>query len=398
MKNISRLKGVSSNVFIFGLVSLLTDVSSDMIYPLLPVFLVQTLGASQGFVGLVEGIAESTAAFFTLFSGKVADRTRDRSRLIFFGYSLSSLSRPLIALAQNPMTVLFVRFFDRIGKGIRTSPRDALIADSVQSGSRGAAYGLHRSMDHIGAVLGPLIASILLATVVKEVRTIFWLATIPALLSVLLIIWKVREVLPKDRLLSSSKGLRFSAPDTRLRYYLVILFIFILSCSSDAFLLLRARELGVDVVLLPLIWMIFNLVKAFTTLPGGILADKIGKRRTILLGWIIYILVYAGFAFAKTPAHAWILFASYGLFYGLTEGSERAFLADLAPERDKGLAFGWFYLITGLAALPASLLFGWIWQVAGSPAAFLVSASISSVATFLMVFFIWRYPAIKPSV
>jgi MFS family permease len=366
-----------------------------MIYPLLPVFLVQTLGASQVFVGLVEGIAESTASFFTLFSGKISDRTPDRSRLIFFGYSLSSFSKPLIAIAQNPATVLFVRFFDRVGKGIRTSPRDALIADSVQSGYRGAAYRLHRTMDHTGAVLGPLIASVLLATVVTEMRVIFWLATIPAFLSVFLILWKVREVLPKDRVFSSAKGFRLPAPDARLRSYLVILFIFILSCSSDAFLLLRAKELGVSVVMLPLIWMVFNLVKALTTLPGGLLADKIGRRRVILLGWMIYILVYLGFALAKTPDHAWVLFACYGLFYGLTEGSERAFLADLAPHHDKGLTFGWFYLITGLGAFPASIFFGWIWQTRGSQTAFLISAAISSVAAFLMLVFIRRYPSIK---
>ena len=389
-----RLKGVPPSVFIFGAVSFLTDMSSDMIYPLLPAFLVQTLGASLGFVGLIEGFAESIAAIFTLLSGMTADRTRDRSRLVLLGYSFSSFSKPFVALAQNPWTVFFVRFFDRMGKGIRTSPRDALIADSVESAHRGAAYGVQRSMDHAGAVAGPLLATLLLATVVTDLRTIFWLAAIPALLSVLLIVWKVREVLP-ERALSSEPRFRLRPPTGRLRLYLVILFIFILSCSSDVFLLLRARELGVEAMLLPILWMLFNLVKSTTALPFGILSDKLGRRRVILLGWVIYILVYVGFGLAKTQAHAWMLFTAYGLFYGLTEGSERALLADLAPQQEKGQAFGWYYLVIGLGALPASLLFGWVWQTAGSNTAFLMSACISGVAATLMLFFLLRYPSLR---
>ena len=388
-----KLKGIPASVVVFGFVSFLTDVSSDMIYPLLPVFLIQTLGAQQSFVGLIEGFAESTAALFTLFSGMLADRARDRSRLVLFGYSLSSLSRPFVAAAQTPWMIFFIRFADRMGKGIRTSPRDALIADSVEAGVRGKAYGLQRSMDHAGAVTGPLLASLLLATVVKDLRTLFWLAAIPGCMAVLLVLWKVREVLPKDRDLSVAPKLKLRAPHGRLRVYLMILFLFILSCSSDAFLLLRARELGVPAMLLPILWMLFNLVKSGTTLPFGMLSDKLGRRRVILLGWVIYAAVYAGFAFATEATHVWVLFTFYGLFYGLTEGSERALLADLAPAHEKGQAFGWYYLVVGLGALPASLLFGWVWQKAGAPTAFMLSAMISTVASFLMLVFIFRYPS-----
>ncbi len=386
-----RLFSIPANVVVLGFVSFLTDVSSDMIYPLLSVFLVQYLGAGQSFVGIVEGIAESTAAFFTLLSGLMADRVRDRSKMVLAGYSLSSFSRPLIALAWNPLSVLILRFFDRMGKGIRTAPRDALIADSIDASERGKAYGFHRSMDHAGAVTGPIVATLLMSAGMTNLRHVFAAAAIPAIFTIVLIIWKVREVAPRD---PDHPAPRFSLdpPKGRLRAYLAILFLFILSCSSDAFLLLRANQLGVSRTLLPMIWLVFNLVKAFTTLPFGMLSDRIGRRRIILAGWIIYTGVYIGFGWASQTWHAWALFIFYGLFYGLTEGSERALLVDLAPEGGRGQAFGWYYFIVGLGALPASLLFGWIWQVFGAPAAFKVSAGISAVAAVSLLIFLTRVP------
>ncbi len=391
----TKREDIPGSVFVFGLVSFLTDVASDMVYPLLPVFLTQYLGAGQSFVGLIEGFAESVAALFTLFSGRISDRLRDRSRLVLFGYSLSSLSRPFIAAAQGPWTVFFIRFSDRVGKGIRTSPRDALIADSVAPQNRGKAFGLQRSMDHAGAVVGPLIATLLLATAVKDLRTLFWLTAIPGLLAVALILWKVREVLPEDRPIPEKSAVKLKMPHGKLRVYLAILFLFILSCSSDAFLLLRARELGVRVVFLPLLWMVFNLVKTVTTLPCGILSDRIGRRRTIVIGWFIYAAVYAAFGAARTSGHAWIIFACYGLFYGFTEGSERALLADFSPHHEKGQTFGWYYLVIGLGSLPASLWFGWVWQSLGAQAAFFISAAISLVACVLMLLFMVRYPSAR---
>jgi len=390
---LKKQKDIPGNVFVLGLVSFLTDVASDMVYPLLPVFLTQYLGASRSFIGLVEGFAESVAAFFTLFSGKISDRLRDRSRLVLFGYSLSSLSRPFIAAAQGPWTVFFIRFSDRVGKGVRTSPRDALIADSVAPHHRGKAFGLQRSMDHAGAVVGPLIATLLLATVVKDLRTLIWLTAIPGVLAVALILWKVREVLPKDREVPKAQTFHLKPPDGKLRVYLIILSLFILSCSSDAFLLLRARELGVPAAFLPLLWMVFNLVKALTTLPCGILSDKIGRRRMIVIGWIIYAAVYAAFGAADKSWQVWLIFTSYGLFYGFTEGSERALLADFSPQHEKGQTYGWYYLIVGLGSLPASLWFGWVWQNFGAQTAFSASAAISLTACVLMFLFMVRYPS-----
>ena len=379
------------------MVSFFTDVSADMIYPLLPVFLTQTLGVTASFVGLIEGFAESTTAFFTLFSGLWADRVRDRSRLVKAGYSLASFVRPLVAFATTGWMVFAVRFLDRVGKGIRTSPRDALIADSVAAEHRGKAYGLQRSMDHAGAVVGPIVATLLLTYFVKDVRAVFLLAAVPALIAVTLVLWKVREVLPKERPIPAPKKIRLVPPTGRLGIYLFILFIFILSCSSDAFLLLRAKELGVSVALLPVLWMTFNLIKAMTTLPFGALSDKIGRRRVILAGWTIYALVYVGFGLATRAAHVWFLFTAYGLFYGLTEGSERAILAGYAHPEMKGQAFGWYYFVVGLGALPASLLFGFMYHASGAQTAFIMSACISAVAAASLWVFMTLFPSSKPS-
>lgn len=389
-----KLKGITSNVVTLGFVSFLTDVSSDMVYPLLPLFLTSYLGASTAFVGLVEGFAESTAAFFMLVSGAWADRVKDRTRLILGGYGLSSVSKAFLAMAGSPFVVLAVRFFDRVGKGIRGAPRDALIADSVDPSVRGKAYGLHRSMDHAGAVTGPVIATLLLLWFVKDLRTLFWIAAVPGFLAVALIALRVREVAP-ERPLSPREAFRLRPPQGRLRVYLAILFLFILSCSSDAFLLLRAGELGVPPAFLPLLWMLHNLVKVLSTLPLGALSDRLGRRRVILFGWVIYAATYLAFAHATQAWHAWALFAVYGLFYGFTEGGERALLADYAERHERGLAFGWYYFIIGLGSLPASLLFGAVWQAYGSAMAFTLSALVSSVAAMALFAFLLKAPSIK---
>lgn len=387
-------KNIPRNILVFGWISFLTDFSSDMVYPLLPIFLTQYLHAGQGFVGLVEGIAESTAAFFTLFSGLWADRIKDRSKLVSAGYSLSSLSRPLIAFAWSPWVVLLVRFFDRVGKGIRTSPRDALIADSISHEHRGKAYGLHRSFDHLGAVAGPLTAAILLSGAVSNFRVLFFIAAIPGLAAVALTLWKVREVLPADRNVSSIKH-AVHLPKGKLGIYLSILFLFLLSCSSDAFLILRASQLGVAPMMLPILWMMFNLLKALSTYPFGIISDAVGRRKMILAGWVVYIFIYAGFGFASQTWHAWVLFAGYSFFYGLTEGSERAILADYAGPSEKGQAFGWYYFLVGMGSLPASLIFGWLWQSYGSSRAFFVSSAVSSAAAVLLFIFLLLSPSKK---
>jgi MFS family permease len=376
-------KGITGNVLILGLVSFLTDLSSEMIYPLLPVFLTTVLGAGPAFLGVIEGVAESTASLLKLVSGIVSDRVRDRKRLVLSGYGISSLARPLIAATTGPLGVLVVRFADRVGKGIRTSPRDALIADSVDPAVRGKAYGFHRSMDHAGAIVGPLIATALLATVVTDLRTVFWLSAIPGVLSVLLIIFKLKEVGARRGM--GNGGFLRLFPRGRLGSYILILFLFTLGNSSDAFLLLQAGRLGVSPVMIPLLWAYFHVVKMLFNMPFGALSDRIGRRVMIVSGWGIYALTYLGFAFATSQAHVWLLFTLYGLFYGLTEGTEKAFLADMAPANERGSAFGWYNFSIGIGALPASIIFGLVWQKAGPAAAFGFGAGLALLAALLLL-------------
>ena len=379
-------KGITGNVLILGLVSLFTDISSEMIYPLLPLFLTTVLGAGPAFLGLIEGVAESTASLLKLASGIVSDRVRSRKKLVLAGYAISSAARPLTALAASPLAVLFIRFADRVGKGIRTSPRDALIADSIDPAIRGKAFGFHRSMDHAGAIIGPLIATMLLTWFVSDLRAVFWLAAIPGGAAVLLIVLKVREVEPAHR--KADSNFFEILPTGRLRSYLLILLLFTLGNSSDVFLLLRAGELGVTPARIPLLWTYFHVVKMLATMPFGSLSDRIGRRGVIVAGWGVYALAYTGFAFARTELHVWLLFAFYGLFYGLTEGVEKALLADIADPAERGTAFGWYNFAVGIGALPASLLFGFIWQRLGPPAAFGIGALLAFLAAVLLLVFV----------
>lgn len=379
------LKGISGNVLVLGLVSFLTDVSSEMIYPLLPLFLTTVLGAGPAFLGLIEGVAESTAAFLKLASGIVSDRVRSRKGLVLAGYTLSSLARPLIAVATSPAAVLAVRFADRVGKGIRTSPRDALIADSTDAAVRGKAYGFHRAMDHAGALVGPLLATVLLAWFVEDLRTVFWLAAIPGLLAVVLIIVKVRET---ARTRPTDGSFLRIAPRGQLRRYLLVLLLFTLGNSSDAFLLLRAGELGVAPARIPLLWAFFHLVKMAGSTPFGALSDRVGRRGVIVVGWGTYAVSYGGFALAETEVACWLLFALYGLYYAMTEGAEKAFLADIAPPQERGGAFGWYNFAVGAGALPASILFGAVWEKAGREAAFGLGAVLAALAAALLLFLV----------
>lgn len=379
--------GITGNVLVLGLVSFFTDVSSEMIYPLLPLFLTQVLGAGPAFLGVIEGIAESTASLLKLFSGILSDRMHGRKGLVLFGYSLSALMRPLIGSAVSPFMVLLIRAGDRVGKGVRTSPRDALIADSVDPSVRGKAYGFHRSMDHAGALVGPLIATGLLAWFVTGVRQVFWLAALPGLAAVLLIVWKVREVEKPSRP-SGQVRLAF-IPAGPLRRYLAVLFLFTLGNSSDAFLLLKAGHLGVPAFRIPLLWAFFHLVKMLSSMPFGSLSDRVGRRGVILAGWAVYALSYLGYGLAVNEMQIWLLFALYGLYYGLTEGVEKAFLADLADPSLRGAVFGWYNFAVGAGALPASLLFGAVWQRWGGVAPFLVGASLAALAALLLL---WLVP------
>ncbi|OYW73826.1 MAG: hypothetical protein B7Z37_20030 [Verrucomicrobia bacterium 12-59-8] len=358
-----------ATVWALGWVSFFTDVSTEMVYPLLPVFLTTMLGASMAFVGLVEGIAESTASLLKIASGWWSDRVRKRKPLMIAGYGLSALTRPLIAIAATGGQVLGARFIDRIGKGIRTSPRDALLAASVPPEQRGAAFGVQRAMDNAGAVFGPLIAWIMLQWFTSDYRVLFWIAVIPMAGAMGCLIFGTRDQVQPPTPVADKTLVPFNITPG-FKSYLGAVLLFTLGNSSDAFLLLRAQAVGIHFSSLPLLWLALSLVKSVSSYPAGVLSDRIGRRGLIIGGWCVYALVYVGFGLANQPWHIWALFVAYGLFYGMTESTERALVADFYPDAQRGRAFGSFNFITGIGALPASLLMGWLWTAYGPLVAF----------------------------
>ena len=369
-------------------VSFLTDASSEIIYPLLPIFLTTVLGASASAVGAIEGVAETTSALLKLASGWWSDRVSRRKPLVVAGYALASLARPLVAVAQSATQVLAIRVTDRVGKGVRGAPRDALIAESVDPRIRGRAFGFHRAADHAGAVVGPLMAFALLRWGHLELRTVFLLAAIPAVLSVLVLVAGVRET---ARTVSAAPPPRSVArpgagvPLGRAFWtFLASVFLFTLGNSTDAFLILRANQLGVSVALVPVLWAVLHIVKSAASIPGGALSDRLGRKPLILVGWATYAAVYFGFGRATESWQAWALFLAYGVFFGLTEGTERALVADLVGRDRRGTAFGWYNLAIGIGALPASLLFGVVWDRFGPAAAFDVGAALAVAAAIVL--------------
>lgn len=372
-----------------GAVSFLTDASSEIIAPLLPLFLVGTLGASVRMVGLIEGAAEAMAALLKVASGVWSDRVSRRKPLIVSGYAIASLVRPLVALAQSGSQVLMIRLVDRVGKGIRGAPRDALIAASTPAEHRGRAFGFHRAADHAGAVVGPLIALACLQWLGMPVRQVFLVAAVPGALAVLVAILFVREQAPSAEVTARrarpAQGEASSTPLPR-GFWVALgpMVLFTLGNSTDAFLLLRASQLGVPTALVPLLWVALHAVKSAASTPGGALSDRVGRRPLIVAGWALYAAVYAGFALAEAQWHAWALFGLYGVVFGLVEGSEKALVADLVPAEIRGRAFGWYQGLVGAAALPASVLFGWVWDAWSAPVAFGMGAGIALGAAVLM--------------
>ncbi len=370
-----------------GGVSFLNDAASEMIYPLLPLFLTAVLGAGPAALGLIEGVAESSVSVFKLLSGYGSDRVRKRKVWMVVGYLASNAVRPLIALAQTWPTVLVLRFLDRIGKGLRTSPRDALITESMDGKSLGRAFGFHRGMDHAGAVVGPLIATGLLLLWPGNFRAVFLASIVPGFLTIGLLVFAVKET----ALTQAPDSLPFHplaawrAVPSAFKKFLLILLLFTLGCASDAFLLLKAKALGVPVKFLPLLWSFFHVVKVATAIPGGAISDRMGRRRLIIAGWLIYAAVYAAFAVATNAGMVWILFGVYGVFFGLTEGVERALVAELAPPSLRGSVFGLYHLTEGAGTFLASLFFGLIWQEWGDAAAFLTSATLALVSGVLLM-------------
>lgn len=384
--------GLSANVLLLGAISFLNDSASEMIYPLLPVFLTSVLGAGPAALGIIEGIAESTASFLKLASGFISDRVHRRKNWVVGGYLLSNAARPLIGLAVSWPGVLVLRFIDRIGKGLRTSPRDALIAESTPPDYRGKAFGFHRAADHAGAVAGPLLATLLLDVFILNLKTVFLLSVIPGVITIVVLLAGVRETPTEGRPSARPEPLRIrqawrEMPGT-LRRFVLILFLFTLGNSTDAFLLLKAQQLGVSIGLLPVLWVVLHVVKMTSSVPGGVASDRWGRKRMIVAGWTVYALTYAGFMIADSVWEAWALFAVYGLYFGLTEGVEKALIADLSPSHLRGSAFGLYNLMIGIGALPASLLFGWIWQSFGSAAAFGTGAAFALAASL----WLWRLP------
>lgn len=377
-------KPLARNVKALAGVSFFTDVASEMIYPLLPLFLTTVLGTSVAALGVIEGLAESVSSLLRLPAGWLSDRLGRRKPLIVLGYGIAALARPLVGLSQSTAQVLAIRVSDRFGKGVRTAPRDALIADSVEEGQRGYAFGLHRAADSFGAVLGPLIAWAVLGLGWVDLRELFLWAAVPGAISVALVVFVVREggrtVEPPEVTATPVEPGPLGTPFWR---YLVVLFVFTLSTSTDAFLLLRASQLGVPTALVPILWALLHVVKSSTTTLGGALSDRLGRRPLILGGWTIYAAVYLGFAFAVEQWQAWAFFLVYGLYFGMTEGTQKALVADLVPAARRGTAFGWYNAALGLGALPASVIFGLVWERHGPGTAFTMGAALAALAAFL---------------
>jgi MFS family permease len=393
-----RYRRLPRNVFAISLVSLLNDASSEIVYPLLPVFLSLTLGASPGIVGLIEGAAESISSLLKLFAGHFSDRLGKRKGFVVFGYALSSFARPLLGFAANWYQVFAIRVGDRVGKGIRSAPRDAMIADTVAVEERGLAFGLHRAMDHTGAVVGPLLGYLLVllfaanrnAPTASDFNKIFLLASIPALAAVIVVTFFVREShkTHKDAatdIKAPPVRLSLRGFDSNFKRFLVLVAIFTLSNSSDAFLLLRAQSAGVSIAAIPLLWATLHVSKVVSSLFGGDLSDRLGRRRLIVSGWTLYAAVYAGFAFVSSPVSVWALFLIYGIYFGLAEGAEKALVADLVRPSQRGTAYGLYNLAFGITVLPASLLMGALWVWRGPKTAFLVSAILGGSAALLMM-------------
>ena len=400
-----RYRGLPRNVFAIGLVSLLNDASSEIIYPLLPIFLANSLGASARAIGTIEGLAESVASLLKLFAGYLSDRLAKRKSLVVAGYSVASIARPLLAFAQTWTQVLAIRLTDRVGKGIRTAPRDAMIADTVRVEQRGIAFGFHRAMDHAGAVIGPLIGYLLVILFVanakspttREFSRIFLVASVPALIAVLVAMFFMRESPVKSSSENQVKKLSLRGFDSNFKRFLLVLALFTLSNSSDSFLILRAMDAGVSAAIVPLLWAAHHATKVLSSLLGGDLSDRLGRKRLIVSGWILYAAVYAGFAYATNQASLWVLFLVYGIYFGLAEGAEKALVADLVRPEQRGTAYGLYNLAFGITVFPASFLMGTIWDWKGPTVAFLVSAFVGATAAMLLLIFVRPHPALQNS-
>ncbi len=397
-KKPTKFFGLSKNVISMGGVSFLNDVSSDMIFPYISIFLTTVLGASVTFVGLVEGIAEATASILKVISGRVSDLAHKRKPLIVFGYSLSALSKPLLALATSPWHVLIVRFFDRVGKGTRDAPRDALLSMSTHKKVIGRAFGFHRGADTLGASLGPLIAFAVLPLLNNNLRHLFLLSFVASFFAVIVLIVAVREVrdghkkepLTDDLGVISKDLQKFNITKLGVSFliFLGAATIFSFGKVSEAFLLLRAKDVGVALALLPLLYFSYNFTAAIFSTPTGILSDRIGHRNTFMIGMLIFSGTYFLFSILHGPGIIWFLFILLGFHAAFTEGIGRAIVADLVEERWRGSAYGIYNACTGFAALPASIIFGYLWDTHGATISFQYGAVLGLIS--FCIFFALR--------
>ena len=413
MKNIENNNRANwRSIYFISTVSFFNDIASEMIYPLIPVFIKTVLGFGAEIIGVIEGVAESINSLLKLFSGWISDKSKKRKVFVLAGYSLSNLVRPLIGISSYWGMLLGFRLTDRVGKGIRTAPRDAMICDLAPEKKRGLAFGIQRGMDHAGAVVGPLITSALITLFLLDLKTIFLFSYIPGIIAVLLVIFGVKEIKKEDHVrleelqkFQSGKyfpGRQGASDKTKkplilffkdfkklggkFNYLLSIFVIFTLGNSTDAFLLLRASDLGIQLAYIPLLWSILHLSKTLFSLFGGYLSDKTGRKTIIGLGWSVYILTYIGFAFADNLWQIWALFAFYGIFFGFTEGVEKALVGDMVSKETRGLAYGYYNFAIGIAALPASIVFGLVWRLFSFRNAFIMGAGISFVAIIMLIF------------
>jgi MFS family permease len=397
-----RYARLPRNVLALSFVSFLNDTSSDIIYPLLPAFLALSLGASPFAIGLIEGFAESVASLLKLGSGYLSDKFSTRKLPVLIGYALAAVTRPFLAFVTSWPQVLVVRMTDRVGKGIRGAPRDALIAESVEPAERGFAFGFNRAADHLGAVFGPVVAFILLYffavdsenPTLPEYQKVFIFASVPVILGLGVIAFFVKER-AHEHAHAAPPNLSLRGFDGNYKRFLLVIALFTLSNSTDAFLLLRATQTGISPVFLPLVWMTLHVSKVIFSLAGGGLSDRIGRKATILIGWSVYALVYVGFAFAAAEWQIWVLFIVYGVYFGMTEGVEKAFVADMVPQEKRGTAYGLYNLAFGITVFPASLLFGFLWTKFDASTAFLVSAVISAAAVCMLLLVHEQRPDLK---
>lgn len=379
-------RSLPPNVRALGLVSFLQDVASEMVYPLLPSFLA-LLGGGPVALGAMESAAEGVLALVKGWAGRASDRAGKRKPFVLWGYGLSAVARPLMAIAALPWHVIALRSGDRFAKGLRTAPRDALIADSTPEEQRGFAFSYHRGLDHLGAAVGPLLAAGVLALAPGRMRLVFALATVPALAGVAVVLWRVRETALAGRVEEAAAAQepegRFGIPRP-LRVPLVAVFLFGLGNASDAFLLLRASQLGMGALGLTLLWSAFHVVKWASSAPSGRLVDRLGPGRPLLVGWVLYAAVYAGFAYTSSIAALLALLAVYALYYGLTEGAERTLVTELGGDTGRGTVLGAYHLASGAGLFLASLLFGVVWERASARAAFLLGGALALLATALL--------------